>query len=557
MVHVLFATRASGSGTAEPDRFAPEVIVGNVPAGDPATDYTSDEFYYVADTGNGAGIEAAIALLGAEGGTIYIRRGSYDFNVAGGPTGPITVPAKVSLVGAGDISTVITGLDAGAQGIFLVNDGCAIRNMTLAQTVADAAGTGQAGVITGHNGCEITNCKIFVAPSAASTLRACIAWTSGHVDTQLRIDKCLLQGVAKLGAGTPSIGLSMVSGTYAALTGVTIQGVDIGISSDRSYLRASALDIVDFAVSAVLRTNSTASATNAGDLLMSDFRFIADNTGGANVVDLTWGAARLTNGTIGTTSTAAMNAAIRFSDTVNFPSDMQVSGVNIDNCVWGFVLAGVSGIEISNVNIAPTATGGVAAGGVSLSLCGRVVLAGLSVTYVRGAGYGVDVSQSSSVRISNSAFYLFGTAGAYGVRFRANGDCQITNSLVYTFNNGGNPLTAENAGVVVNGCKFYSTDNTAVAQVRIINTSNVAVVGCMFTASSRNYGKIYVENSASCVINSNNIQSGIGQPAIVLDATSTYNQVVGNFCQGTTNAGVNPPVNDLGSNNNVQANYGS
>lgn len=546
------------SSSAATDRFAPEIIVGNVPAGDPATAYTSDEFYYVPDTGNGAGIEAAIALLGAEGGTIYIRRGTYDFNVAGGPTGPITVPAKVSLVGAGRYSTVITGLDAGAQGVFLVNDGCAVRNMLLSQLVADAAGTGQAGVITGHNGCELENLIIYCAPSAASTLRACVAWTSSTNSTvQLRMDNCLLQGTVKLGAGTPSLGLSMVSGTYATLTGVEITGVDIGISSDRSYLRASALDITDFAVSAVLRTNSTASGTNAGDLLMSDFRFIADNTGGANVIDLTWGAARLTNGTIGTTSTAAMNAAIRFSDTTNFPSDMQVSEVNIDNCVWGFVLAGVSGIEISNVNITPTATGGVAAGGVSLSLCGRVVLDGLSVTYVRGAGYGVDVSQSSSVRIANSAFYLFGTSGAYGVRFRANGDCQITNSLIYTFNNGGNPLTAENAGVVINGCKFYSTDNTAVAQVRIINTSNVSVVGCMFTASSRNYGKIYVENSASCVINSNNIQSAVGQPGIVLDATSTYNQVVGNFCQGTTNGGVNPPVSDLGSNNNVQANYGS
>ncbi|HEY5657333.1 MAG TPA: hypothetical protein VIY27_06050 [Myxococcota bacterium] len=84
-----------GAGPTPPggtDRFAPRVIVGNVPAGDPIA-VQAAPFEYIGDTGNGAGIAAAIASVTAAGagGWIHIRRGLYDLGAAGAPVLPMTI----------------------------------------------------------------------------------------------------------------------------------------------------------------------------------------------------------------------------------------------------------------------------------------------------------------------------------------------------------------------------------------------------------------------------------------------------------------------------------
>lgn len=550
---------SGGGGGSSLDRVAPTVVVGNVPAGDSAVAYSSDGFEYTPDTGNGAGIAAAIALLGPDGGRVYIRRGEYDFNAGGGPAGPLAVPANVTMQGEGVGSTVITGLAIGNQGVFSLGASCQVLDMTLVSDTADVSAIGSSGVVQTATGAVLRNLAITVAAAATGAMRAAVSVTAGASATPVVMDAVVVTAATKTGSAAPTVGVRAVGGAYVEMTNCTFTGGDVAISADRSYVKASNIEATDFAVSAVLRTNSTFASTASGEFSLSNFRFVADATGGANVIDATWGGVQIVNGAISTSGATALNAGIRFSEpSENYPDGMSIANVSVENGVWGALFEYVGNVQITGLRVTPTTTGGVAAGGVRAFSSGNVAIDALSVGFVRGTGYGVDVQTSSNVRINNSSILLYGAAGAYGVRFRGVGDCHVHGTLFYSYApNGGNLIVIEQPSVSVQGCRLVSLDNSAVAQVRVIDATNVVISNNILTASSRNFGKIYLENSSSCVVNGNNVQSAVGQPGIVLDATSTFNNVVGNYCQGSTNGGVNPAVTDNGTDNNVQANHGS
>jgi hypothetical protein len=94
-----------GGGGGGQDHFAPKYLVGNVPAGDSAVPYSAGGFQYIPDTGNGAGIAAAVAAMGfGVAGDVHIRPGTYDWDVAGSPAAPISVPSGVTIHGAGNLT---------------------------------------------------------------------------------------------------------------------------------------------------------------------------------------------------------------------------------------------------------------------------------------------------------------------------------------------------------------------------------------------------------------------------------------------------------------------
>lgn len=99
-VAALLAAGAAGPG----DVFGPRVVVGNVPAGDPSATQGAP-FEYIGDEGDGAGIAAAFIAASAIGGTVYIRRGVYDFGLVTSPALPLTV-AGFNVTGSGN-STVL------------------------------------------------------------------------------------------------------------------------------------------------------------------------------------------------------------------------------------------------------------------------------------------------------------------------------------------------------------------------------------------------------------------------------------------------------------------
>jgi len=107
-----------GGGGGSNDRFAPKYLVGNVPAGDTATTTgTAAGFTYIADPGDGSGIEAALALCATPaGGDVWIRPGLYDLD-SGSVVAPLVIPAKTRVQGAG-AATTVRGKAEGVQSVF-------------------------------------------------------------------------------------------------------------------------------------------------------------------------------------------------------------------------------------------------------------------------------------------------------------------------------------------------------------------------------------------------------------------------------------------------------
>lgn len=129
---VCFGVGGSSPPSGDQDRFAPKYIVGNVPAGDSAVAYSADGFRYIPDTGNGAGIASALGLAAISPGDVWIRPGTYDFNLPDAPALPLAVPADVLVTGAGR-TTVLrppVGDDADCH-LFALGAGAELRDMLL------------------------------------------------------------------------------------------------------------------------------------------------------------------------------------------------------------------------------------------------------------------------------------------------------------------------------------------------------------------------------------------------------------------------------------------
>jgi len=127
MVHALLSFHGGGWNSSitlshGPYPTAPVIVVGNEGNGD-----TADLCHFL-DIGNGAQLKAAIESADA-GKDVYIRPGTYDFGVAGGPSSRISVPADVRVRGAGRSHTTISTRAAGGDGrAFTLGQGASIED---------------------------------------------------------------------------------------------------------------------------------------------------------------------------------------------------------------------------------------------------------------------------------------------------------------------------------------------------------------------------------------------------------------------------------------------
>jgi hypothetical protein len=185
---------AQGSGGGGPppqiqDHFCPKIIVGNVPAGDPAVAQAAP-FQYVPDPGDGTGIALALGSLPAGGGDVCVRPGTYDL---AGP--PLVVPSNSTLFGAGP-STLIRNL-TGSRRIVTVGVGGEVRGVAL---VLGAAPQGSAGVeavflSAGASGARFRESSINVlAASPDESLTALVRTGAGAV--RCRVELVTLTGPA-------------------------------------------------------------------------------------------------------------------------------------------------------------------------------------------------------------------------------------------------------------------------------------------------------------------------------------------------------------------------
>lgn len=180
MANILFIPNGSGGGGSSQDRFAPKYLVGNVNNGDSVTAYSTDGFYYIPDLGDGDGIALALSYADSSSvgfvatGDVWIRPGIYTTENS------FTVPADVTVRGAG-ASTIIVGVPGAInQGLFTMKAGSSLRSMALTHSEpANSVGVTNFGVVGLYEAGTVVIEDVSVtsvwAAATNRTLKACFS----------------------------------------------------------------------------------------------------------------------------------------------------------------------------------------------------------------------------------------------------------------------------------------------------------------------------------------------------------------------------------------------
>jgi hypothetical protein len=172
---------------ADADRFAPKYLVGG-PSDTAASLPGTEGFWFFPDTGDGAGIEAAISAAGVLAGDVYIRPGT--FNLTGVSSFPLVVPADVRVVGAGNTTVLQHSFAAGSGTVFQLGAGAELRDMKIEVTdTGDGSGNGVVEATgIGRAYCERVEVSLTRDPASTSTLLAAFFADDGAT---LEQDRCV------------------------------------------------------------------------------------------------------------------------------------------------------------------------------------------------------------------------------------------------------------------------------------------------------------------------------------------------------------------------------
>ena len=156
-------TSSIGPGIYGPDatgiRAAPRIVVGNALAGD-----SSSEVDFL-DTGNCAGLNAAIIAANAGPYDVWVRPGTLDLSLVGAPA-ILTSPADgVRIRGAGKGLVTIRSQAVGEQRIWrITNDRIEISGFTFFLQDGDGTGVLNDLVVLDGNECRLEDCEFAVDP---------------------------------------------------------------------------------------------------------------------------------------------------------------------------------------------------------------------------------------------------------------------------------------------------------------------------------------------------------------------------------------------------------
>lgn len=264
-----FSGGMGGSGGAGgPDRFAPKYLVGNVPAGDSATPYSSSGFTYIPDPGDGTGIATALAYANAADpsfvatGDVWIRPGLYDLSLPTSPAAPFTVPAAVTVRGSGgwgmglggNYATRIKGRTTGDLRVFLCSGtGSALDGLEVVSAVASGVGATGEALIEVNGDVRLSNLFVTYENNAtpAASLVACVTVSTSKAT--LRAEHCtFLVYPTKAGAlGASGLNNVITRGGTSTFTACRFEGGDYGI-----FIPADAISTTRVLVNASLLQNS-------------------------------------------------------------------------------------------------------------------------------------------------------------------------------------------------------------------------------------------------------------------------------------------------------------
>ncbi len=213
------------------DHFAPQYLVGNVPAGDPAVAQTG-AFRYIPDPGDGSGIALAITEAIANRGDVWIRRGAYVYT---GAT-RMVVPSYCRVRGAGSGVTYITS-SITDNCVFELAVGAAVIDMTLIHSGTVAA-AGVALIETQGPGIEVANVTLDLQLVAPGGLLTAGVLLSGNAVNRIvsRLDRMTILLPDGVGGTTVTAWLAGIRGAavvsnqhIAHLSDIFIDRGDVGV----------------------------------------------------------------------------------------------------------------------------------------------------------------------------------------------------------------------------------------------------------------------------------------------------------------------------------------
>jgi hypothetical protein len=225
---------AGGAGGGPPppggdDHFCPKVIVGNVPAGDPAAAQAAP-FQYIGDPGDGTGIAAALSALPAGGGDVCVRPGAYTLSAA---VLPLVIPTNSTLFGAGG-GTLLRNL-SGTRRIFTVGMNGEVHGVNL---FLGAAPQGSAGteVVSLATGAAFRESMITMSgPSLDETLTAMVRTAVASARTRT-------EAITLLGVLAAQFGVALDGSDHGVedliLDGEALAGVAFAAGSSRCTAQA-------------------------------------------------------------------------------------------------------------------------------------------------------------------------------------------------------------------------------------------------------------------------------------------------------------------------------
>lgn len=184
---------ASGGGGGD-DHFAYNIIVGNVPAGDPSVAATG-AFRYIPDVGDGAGIALALTEAGLSSTpiSIFIRAGDYSIST------PLVIPSNTSVYGSGTMSTILNCTGSNRR-VVTVGQYSSLRNVGVWAPV---------GASMGASGTEL------ILLSYYSVLRDVYIYYDLYVPANESLTAFIRTGAGALGGHYPEIKSVYIEGDWS------------------------------------------------------------------------------------------------------------------------------------------------------------------------------------------------------------------------------------------------------------------------------------------------------------------------------------------------------
>lgn len=413
-------TRPSGTGGGPPpqiqDHFAPKIIVGNVPNGDPAVAQTFP-FRYIPDTGNGAGVAQALAEASAPGqqGDVYLRPGIYDFGLPGSPTLPLAVPIGTSLRGPGPGVPALLGgnpsagallrLSPAQRELLAVGSTAAVRQLGIEIPNAAPGAAGSFMVNAGISGAPafIDQVPVFVTADDPSNESLTAIFRGDFITFREVI--IVAQGPYRTGS---LVGIDAINPQCGA---VQIQGLDTGIRSDGGSFEN--LTLID------LDRGMVFSGGGSGSVRISDLLVSADTSGITFLAPFN-GPALIVNAQV-FGSSGGVAVGIDYQGAFSGP--LSISNTRVGNWLTGVRLLQATGSQLSNVA-------------------------------VDASDIGVDVDNSSDVTLAGCVIGGFGSPGSRGVFVRPGSEnATITGSRIRNWDVGAD-LQSDYATLVSNNMRF-------------------------------------------------------------------------------------------------------